>query len=52
MSLSKTLSQVFIITPSLRQKEITHSSRKAFSGKQFFRQQKGVGDEEFCFVVP
>ena len=33
--------QVFVITP--RQKEITHSSRTAFSEDLFFPQQKGGG---------
>ena len=40
---SKTLPQVFFITP--RQKEITHSSRTAFSEDLFFISRKEGGEE-------
>ena len=41
---SKTLPQVFIITPPPRQKEITHSSWTAFSQDLFFLGKKGGED--------
>ena len=42
---SKTLSQVFIITPTPMHKEITHSSQTAFSEDLLFPQQKVGGGE-------